>query len=146
MSLIIDQPLLIPLSRRIGWGSVTIAFWGIWVYLWLPFVTLAAWALGFHQASAQFTWTQDAAELQRLFILYIVIVAWLGGALLLWARIEYLRFRNVNRRAVPSAATLDELAVYASLDADDMRAWQDERCLVASHDENGNMVEANIKR
>jgi poly-beta-1,6-N-acetyl-D-glucosamine biosynthesis protein PgaD len=73
-------------------------------------------------------------------------VACLGGSLLLWARVEYLRFRNVHRRATPTSATIEELAVYVEVAVDDLRSWQNERCLVARHDEHGNLLGADVRR
>ncbi|RJG06025.1 poly-beta-1,6-N-acetyl-D-glucosamine biosynthesis protein PgaD [Noviherbaspirillum cavernae] len=145
MSLIIDQPSLTSIPKRIGWGGVTFLFWTVWIYLWMPFITLAAWMFGYYQAYSQFRWEQEVEELKRLVILYTTIVAWLGGSLLLWARVEYMRFRNVHRRAWPVPATTEDLARYAELPAAEVNAWQHARCVIARHDEHGKLVGADVR-
>ena len=36
--------------RRAVWGFVTAAFWGLYIYMWLPLVTLVLWLLGVRTA------------------------------------------------------------------------------------------------
>lgn len=45
--LIIDRPDLKSRAKLFGEGILTILFWGFWFYLWLPFVSLLAWWMGF---------------------------------------------------------------------------------------------------
>src|ERR1017187_7341901 len=43
---IIDRPSLQTARQRLIYGSVTLGFWVLWIYLWLPIVGLIGWALG----------------------------------------------------------------------------------------------------
>ncbi len=142
MQLIIDHPSLVPLPRRLGWGLVTIVFWAVWVYLWVPFLTLAAWSFGFYQAYNHFHWEREVMELKRLLVLYAIIITIFGGALLLWATSEYLRFRFARRRSSSLPVPPQELAQYTGLSAEHLIECQRLRCVVAYHDEHGAMLGA----
>jgi len=140
MSLIIDHPKQVPFPRRLGWGCVTVVFWMLWVYLWLPLLTLVAWSFGVYQGYDHFRWQEDALELKRLVGLYSVIIAALGGALLLWALSEYMRFRHKHRRAGTEPVTPAELGAAAGIDAHLLAHAQQQRCLLAFHDAQGSLL------
>lgn len=140
--LIIDQPSLVPMTSRVGWGVITTAFWGIWLYLWLPLITLAAWSFGFYQAHTYFQWEYQVAELKRLMGVYTIVVTALGSILLLWALSEYMRFHNKHRRSSAEPVSPKELSMHCGLSALDIAAWQKLRCLIAYHDENGGFIGA----
>jgi biofilm PGA synthesis protein PgaD len=142
LPLIIDKPALTPLPNRIGWGTATFIFWMLWAYLWLPLITSAVWALGYHQIVTHFPWSKQDHEMRRLIVLYVLIITGLGGSLVSWAQLEYRRFRHVHRRAMPSSVTVEELAVHAGLGIADMQDWQSARRLVVAHDDHGKMVYA----
>lgn len=142
MPLIIDQPSLVPMSSRVGWGVITTFFWAIWLYLWLPLITLAAWSFGFYQAHTYFHWDYQVAELKRLMAVYSVVVAALGSILLLWAFSEYLRFHNKHRRSSAEPVSPKELSQQCGLSSLDIAAWQKMRCAIAYHDENGGFIGA----
>jgi poly-beta-1,6-N-acetyl-D-glucosamine biosynthesis protein PgaD len=144
MQMIIDQPASVPLSRRVGWGCVTLLCWALWIYLWMPLVTLAAWGLGFYQVYSEFGWRAEVMELKRLLALYLIIAAVFGSCLLSWALLEYARFRHKRRRTMPMRTEAPDLAAYTGLHAEDIAAWQKCRCLVAHHDEHGAVRDADI--
>jgi len=145
-NLIIEKPDLVPLSNRIGWGLFTAMFWIVWIYLWMPLVTLFMWYMGFDFYNKLFLQNSPSQliELHHIFLLYSSVIAALGGSLLLWARTEFLRFRNVHRRAVPKVVEIAELATYAQLEVATMTELNNTRRMVARHDEHGNFLMAEI--
>jgi biofilm PGA synthesis protein PgaD len=140
MQLIINRSTSVPISRRLGWGVVTLFFWTMWVYLWMPLVTLIAWGFGFYGVYSKFKWEAEVMEFTRLVIIYFVIASALGGTLLLWAFSEYMRFRDKNRRTMPRLAAPEELAGYAKLQTEQLVAWRDSRCMIAHHDSHGALL------
>lgn len=140
--MIIDHRSSVPLHHRLGWGCVTAAFWMVWIYLWMPLVTLAAWSFGFYQVHKYIQWEQQVIELRRLLSLYSVVAAAFGGALLLWAMSEYVRFRNKRRRRPSLPVLPDDLARHAGVLAKDIAAWQRLRCVLAYHDAHGGLIGA----
>lgn len=142
MQMIIDHPSLVPLPSRLGWSCMTALFWAVWVYLWLPLLTLAAWSLGFYQVHNYFQWEKEIIELKRIIAQYSLVVAAFGGTLLLWALSEYVRFRNKHRRSASLPVSPQELAAHAAVLAEDIAAWQKLRSLVAYHDDQGSIIGA----
>jgi len=145
-NLIIEKPDLVPWPNRLGWGIFTAIFWIIWIYLWMPLITLALWYLGFDFYNRLFLHNTPSqlVELHHIFLLYSSVIAALGGSLLLWARAEFLRFRNVHRRAQSKPVVVEELADYAAQDVATMTELNEVRRMVAYHDEHGNFTTAEI--
>ncbi len=146
-TLIFEQPSLASLPQRFGWACVTAIFWMMWIYLWLPLVTLAFWLLGIF-AYGDFIGSgaaQQLAEVGRLALVYSCVVLAMGGGLLLWARVEFVRFHDVNRRTRPIPVGLDEVADYAQLPMEEVSKWSNARRMVAHHDQHGRMISAEVQ-
>lgn len=141
-NLIFEKPSLAPLPHRLGWAFFTALFWLIWIYLWMPLITLAAWALGLQAYLGYFEGNVlfEAQGMGRLAIAYSAVVGVMGGALLLWARIEFLRFHNVNRRSVPQPVKVEEMAEFAKLPAQNVQNWTTARRVMVHHDKNGDVI------
>jgi len=141
-TLIIEKPSLAPLPKRLGWGVVTALFWVVWVYLWMPLVTLLFWLSGFRlfDRFVDQTVQTDWREFADLVAIYAVVVCVMGGGLLVWARIEYMRFRNVNRRTKPVPVSVEEVAEYAGLPVEELVQWTQARRIKAYHDNDGRVV------
>ena len=144
--LIFEKPQLASLPSRIGWTFFTVFFWIIWVYLWLPLITLLIWALGFRFYDNLFFHNSptELIDLRDIFVLYLSIVVTLGGSLLAWARTEFIRFRNVHRRTRPNAVSCAELAEFARIKPEIMEDLSVQRCIIAHHDEHGKFLYGTI--
>lgn len=145
--LIFEKPSLSPLPHRIGWTFFTTLFWMIWIYLWLPLITLGLWWLGFDFYDKHFLeislaeWT----SIKNLAIVYVCIVIFLGGSLLAWARTEFLRFRHVRRRLRPAPVEVAELAALAlKVSVKKMTELSSARRIIAHHDEHGKFLDAEL--
>lgn len=146
-ALIFKDPSLAPLPQRIGWAFFTAFFWIVWIYLWLPLVTIALWALGiegFYHYFFEGSLKQELARITRIAVDYSIVAGLLGGSLLLWARVEFLRFRNLSRRLRPHRTSADDLARFARLPAQDIAGWQAARRVIAHHDDHGRLLRAEI--
>jgi biofilm PGA synthesis protein PgaD len=141
-NLIFEKPSLAPLPQRVGWAFFTALFWILWVYLWMPLITLITWALGLHAYTGFFEDNEffQMRQMGHIAILYTSVVCVMGGSLLLWARIEFLRFHNVNRRSIPVPVTVEELAKYAALPEETLRGWTNARRVVVRHDNQGHVI------
>ncbi|MBS0308757.1 MAG: poly-beta-1,6-N-acetyl-D-glucosamine biosynthesis protein PgaD [Proteobacteria bacterium] len=140
--LIFEKPSLAPLPNRIGWTFFTAFFWMIWGYLWMPLVTLILWAMGVmaYVGYGEYNVGQEWQQLGKTMLVYLAVIATLGGSLLGWARIEFMRFHNVNRRTRPEQVSTEELAAYANLPATDLAEWKNARRVVAFHDAHGHVI------
>lgn len=144
LKLIIDRSLLVSRPKRIVAGGVTALFWFAWIYLWLPFLTLLAWAMGLRHAYIQLLPSVETESMVKLAFTYFAIVSGLGIALLAWALFNYLRFRNVRRRVDPTAVGIFELARYANVNPTMLMQWQAARRIVVHHDSNAQFQSADI--
>ncbi len=138
--LILNMPDLVARHTKIGSSVFTIVFWGIFVYLWMPLITIVAWMLGLSHSYGELTYIRELTNLEHLAYMYGMIVLALGGSLLLWALQEYLRFRNVNRRREPVAVEVNELAKYMNFQESDVATYQLARRLVAQHGTDGSVM------
>lgn len=110
--LIIERPDLQTRAQRYGYLSVTFVCWFLWLYLVVPLLSFAAWALGATLLYRVMLQNLDVAELLTMLRVYGTGIVLLTGAYLLWAVTSWLRFRRADRRSRPQAA--DDAALAAS--------------------------------
>lgn len=142
--LIFENRRLAPLPHRIGWTFFTAIFWILWLYLLLPLFTLLLWVLGLASYVEYFGWTVFF-EFDRMIntaLTYSLVVFILGGSLLLWARVEFMRFRDRARRGIPVAVSSEEIALFTKLPVEKIELWKTARRIVIDHDLHGNLHSA----
>lgn len=77
---------------------LTLMMWGIYIYLWIPLITLTAWWLGFERfyevmvSYGGFAVALDLLDLYALMIITIVL------CILSWSGFNYYRFHGRERR------------------------------------------------
>jgi biofilm PGA synthesis protein PgaD len=139
MQLIIDQPGLQHPGQRVLWAFVTTAFWVLWLYLWLPLITFVGWLFGLYRGYYFMAVLGGYHEILRLLVYFLIVVAILGGALVLWALVQRVRFRGMDRRQQRPPAALDALAAFHGIAVEDLRLWQRAQRAVAHHDTQGRL-------
>lgn len=116
---------------------ITAVLWAVYLYLWVPLVSLLAWALGFEFAYDVMVRAGGASDLLPILLDYLVVVSIIFSAFTLWSLSNRLRFKHLKRRGrrdpVPDEALADYFGVPVSQIAT-MRAKQIQTVLV---DENG---------
>lgn len=138
--LIIERPELQTAVQKYGWGSLTLLFWVVYVYLWVPLLSVIAWGLGFHFFYEHMIVLEGYRGLLRVLGVYAVVIAALSVVFLGWARINYLRFRGVERRRMPALASAADLAGFFGVEAGDIPAWQQARRLTVHFDADGHIA------
>jgi biofilm PGA synthesis protein PgaD len=108
--LIIDKPHLQNHYARYWWGMVTFIFWAVYVYLWMPLITLFAWWIGVKLFHINFIQQDGAAALLDNLALYALIILLISTTLILWAYIEQLRFKGKHRRQTGNTVTVQQVA------------------------------------
>ncbi len=97
-SLIIDRPDWVRPSEKFTALGITLLFWGALLYLWQPLLSLLAWGLNIHLFYNHMVLLGGYRAFLNLLAFYSLVIAGLGGGLILWARINQWRFRGKNRR------------------------------------------------
>jgi len=136
-NLIIRQPSLQSPWQKYSYGLCTVVAWALWIYLWLPLISLVAWLLGFrifyrHMIElGGWTWFRNALTG------YLSMTAILCGALILWALYNQIRFRGRERRGPRPPAQAGEIGRFFGLDASTLERARRARRLVIRFDDRG---------
>ena len=108
------------------WGSsfVTLLFWGLSLYLFMPLLRLLAWAAGLMLVYELMVQNLSLSELWQMLRVYgigigILLVLYLGYALM-----GYLRYRHLERRKQTPQVSQELLAASHNLDMATLRALQ----------------------
>jgi len=139
--LIIDRPDLQAWQQKAMFGALTAMFWMVWVFLWMPLITLLAW-LFFGQRFQLHMFELDGYKtFMGLLAVYCLVICTMGGGLLLWAAYNYHRFRGIDRRRntdVPSVSTLGDFIQHPSTEID---AWRSYSIMTVDHDIHGGIIQ-----
>ena len=138
--LIIDKPGLQSARQRVLYGSMTVLFWALWIYLWLPVLAVVGWVLGLRIAYFQMVVLNGYAGLLHLLRFYLTVIAGLGGSLLIWAYYNFFRFRGTNRRSHVPKVGVDETSRHYGIDPAVVAGWIDSRRVTLYHDANGKLL------
>jgi biofilm PGA synthesis protein PgaD len=138
--LVINRPHLQRPANRALWATVTWLFWMVWMYLWLPVVTIVGWYFSVHSSFDQMVERLGYVEFLRLLPRYLLVVAGAGGALLLWSYLQYRRFHGRERRTNQKVTSSREIAAHLGLCGDALQGWQGERRLTAFHEQDGRLI------
>ena len=96
--LIIERGHLQTGPQRWGYRSLTVICWLLWLYLFMPLLSVIAWVAGLTLVYEVLLQDLLLADLWRLLARYGSGIGVLTSVYLLWAITSYLRFRGVERR------------------------------------------------
>ena len=140
--LIIDRPTLQTSRQRLLFGSMTLVFWALWIYLWLPLLALVGWYLGVKITYTEMVVKNGFAGLLHLLGWYVAVISVMGASLLAWAYYNLARFREVRRRKrVEISAKLSPSERYG-ISAEVLAGWSREKRIVLLHDADGKLLGA----
>jgi biofilm PGA synthesis protein PgaD len=106
---IINRPELQARWRRTVYSTMTLVAWAVWMYLWLPAITLVAWFLGYRRFVGEIV-APEGGIILRATLVYLIIIGAMGLILFLWSRYNVLRFRGRTRRTAGAPVTDGEMA------------------------------------
>ena len=135
--LIIERPELQSNAQRYGWSSITFIFWLLYIYLWLPLITLVAWWVGAKLFNLHIIQLNGYVGLLDKLGLYAAIIFIISAMLIGWAKIEHLRFKNKPRRKGSSAVTDREVAKKYNLQESQLAQLRLEKSLVVHFSDKG---------
>jgi biofilm PGA synthesis protein PgaD len=141
---IIDRPDLQTARQQMVYGALTFAFWVFWIYLWLPLLALAAWLFGIAEAYQYMVVLGGYHALIDLLGFYSIVIALLGGSLVVWASYNIFRFRGRPRRGGAKSVPVETIAESLGTDAASVRRWHEAQRMYVFHDENGHVARVEL--
>jgi len=138
--LIIDRPGRQTTRQRLLFGSMTVLFWALWLYLWLPALALFGWILGFKIAYDQMVVRNGYTGLLELLGFYLTVIVFFGASLLAWAYYNLARFRGSGRRKQVPIASGSAASERYGIAQERLIEWRGARRLVLRHDAQGHLL------
>jgi len=143
--LIIERPDLQSWQQRFMSRTLTLVFWGVWVYLWLPAITLAGWLAGLERFHFHMVVLEGYVGFLDLLVVYAVIILAMALALIGWAKYNHLRFRGVERRRARPSVSVESLARHVACSVDDIQRWRAAQIAVVHHDAHGGIRSVTVE-
>jgi len=137
---IIERPDLQTGRQRTVTSVLTAAFWAFWFYLWMPLLALLAWVLGVQQAHKYMVALEGYQELLYVLQLYAIVIAIMGGSLMIWAGYNIRRFSGADKRSARPSVTAADIGRDVEHDARHISIWQRARSLIVRYDDAGRLA------
>ena len=84
--------------RRTRDTMLTLLMWGIYIYLWIPLITLGAWLVGFERFYEVVVLYGGYEMVLDMLDWYVMVIVGIAMIIVSWSGINYRRFRNKERR------------------------------------------------
>ena len=94
---LIDNSDTLSRSHHVFWGGVTGVFWLLYLYLWLPLITLVMWLLGVNNALVELYIPEGRVDVYLLVTLPVIALV-CAAVLTVWAEYNLQRFKGMERR------------------------------------------------
>jgi len=120
-------------------AALSVLGWIIWLYLFIPLITLIGWAFGYHRLD-RFVLSSPRESVYTL-IIYLIVIALAGATLVLWAIYNLIRFRGKERRTQPHNVTEDALAAEFRIETSQLWRLQRSRIARVYCDDSGNITD-----
>lgn len=144
--LVIDRPELQNPIQRAVFTGLTATFWFIWIYIWLPFINLLAWAVGVKLWYDEMVVREGLHSLLILGSAYAVVILIMGSALVSWGMYNWARFHGKERRRYAPNVSVADAAKHFNVDAELLPVWRDARRMVVHTDDNGQITMVDAAR
>jgi biofilm PGA synthesis protein PgaD len=141
-SILIRRPDRQRPAQRALFALLTLLAWGVWLSLWLPLITLAAWMAGLRLGYLELVRRQHGVGGWREVALLLAIALACGAIAAAWAGYNFLRFRRARRRRQGRRATREEMALALGVDAATAQRMASARRIVLAFGEGGRVFEA----
>ena len=113
----IQAPELLTARQRARDTVVTAAMWALYLYLWVPLISLFAWVLGFELAYDIMIRAGGARHLGAILVTYGVIIGVIFVVVTAWSLINRVRYRRQNRRHFGRSVSDAAIAGFFGVDA-----------------------------
>lgn len=88
---------------------LTLLMWGIYIYLWIPLITLGAWLVGFERFYEIVIRYGEFDVIVDMLVWWSAAVIAILTCIVSWSGINYRRFHNKERRSSAGAASARDI-------------------------------------
>ncbi len=139
--LIIEKPQSQDKTQRLAQGTITAAFWFLFLYLLRPIFTLIAWIVGAVIFSREMVGYGGFEGLQRSLLWYLLVILIIAIVLRSWAWYNLKHFGgHEKRRTFIPPVPLNRVAAFYHVDPVELSCWQKSGWLLIIHDEQGRIL------
>ncbi len=135
--LLINEPQLQSLQHKLGDTVLTAAMWGIYLYLWLPLVSLVAWLFGIQLFYHELIEAGGYLELLDKVALYATVIPAIFVVIISWSLSNQRRFRGQERRNEVSEISPAEMTAFFDVTTGEFERLRAASRIVIAIDENG---------
>jgi len=139
--IIIERPELQSPLQRATTRGLTFVFWVVWIYLWLPVISLVAWLAGI-ELFRKYMIDNDGYKILfddinwYAFIIVFSCIIFIG-----WARYNLLRFRDKESRKNPFIVELAAYVRHFKIGPQQLKQLQAAKRLAIRHDKRGDITQ-----
>lgn len=119
---------------------LTLLMWGVYIYLWIPLITLGAWLLGFEKFYEVMISYGGFAVALRLIDMYALMIIAIATCVLSWSGINYYRFHNRERRATTAVSNRRDISEFFGIPELELERVQASRRMEIDLDESGRIM------
>lgn len=138
----IDAPELLTGSQRARDTLMTAAMWLVYLYLWVPLLSLVAWLLGLELAYDVMIRSGGARDLGSVLIVYLVIIVVIFCGVTTWSLTNRYRFGHLHRRKAQRQVSDAEMSQYFGVAAGMLDTLRSARRVRVDVDEQGGIAVA----
>ena len=114
----IDAPELLSRRERARDVVITAVMWSIYLYLWMPLISLCAWLFGIEIAYDVMVRSGGAQNLGSVLMIYFGIVFAIFATVTIWSLGNLLRYGKKNRRTRAKPTSIEEMAEYFDIETE----------------------------
>jgi biofilm PGA synthesis protein PgaD len=142
----IQAPELLTGTERTRDKLITALMWGVYLYLWVPLISLGAWLLGFEFAYDVMIRTGGARNLGHVLAFYAVVLVLIFATVSIWSLGNRLRYGGMHRRHAGNSLSVAAMAKYFEIDVTTVDALRTMKSAAIEFDAEGRPVISDYPR
>ena len=119
---------------------LTLLMWGVYVYLWVPLITLGGWLLGYERFYTIMILYGGLDVVLELMDWYALIISMIAVCIISWAGINYSRFHDRERRYAAPATKAREISEFFGISSTEVDRVRSSKRLLIDLDEFGGIA------
>jgi poly-beta-1,6-N-acetyl-D-glucosamine biosynthesis protein PgaD len=119
---------------------LTMIMWGVYIYLWIPLITLGAWLVGFERFYEVLIVYGGVNMLMDMLDWYAVVIITIATIIVTWSGINYRRFHGKERRRSAGHTTAHDISEFFGIPEKEVNRLRMSRRLQIDLDELGHIA------